>query len=271
MAKLNPEIFKPFFKDRWYDLWKPFLESEDMFNIMNDLKQRGTRNKIVFPYSKLLKQKCPNWQSDNIIFRAFTETRFESLKVIFIGLSPYSNIENGLPVSDGLAFSTKQKQCPPSLKVLYNAIEKDLLRGIDLPMHRSPDLTFWAEQGVLLLNAALTCEPQLPTIHLELWKPFMTYFIKNIVNEVCDKLHIVFWGEEAQKYAKLVNPIKPNSFAFNNHHYIYLENHPAYYARANSEMDTKVFSTINQRILDSNGIASSIHWDKSTYDDLIPF
>jgi uracil-DNA glycosylase len=261
MKKLNSKDFENLFEEGWFNLFKPFIESDEMALIMNDLKERGSRGKVVFPYSKNLREKCPGWKSENITFRAFKETPFDKLKVVLLGLSPYFSVENGSPIADGLAFSTKHKKLPPSLKILYDAIETDIYSGLNLNMHKNPSLQFLAEQGVLLLNSALTCEPQMPTIHCKLWEPFMRYFFKEIINKHCQGLHIVFFGEEAQKYRKIVNEARQGDLGFSNYHLLYSENHPAYHARSNTKMETNIFSEINSRL------ASPIKWDNCEWDD----
>mgnify|MGYP003527354588 CR=1 FL=1 len=81
-------------------------------------------------------------------------------------------------------------------------------------MKRNPNLQFLAEQGVLLLNAALTCEIGMPTVHLEMWKPFMDFFFKEIINNDRNNLHLVFWGEDSSKYSKLISRTDEGKLTF---------------------------------------------------------
>jgi len=259
---MNAEKFKPYFEEGWFLKFKDFLESKEMDEIINDLKSRTQRGKIIFPHSSTLKKRCPSWESENTTYRCFKETPYDKLKVIFVGLSPYFTIMDNKPVADGLAFSTKSKYCPPSLSVLYDAIEDDVYQGLDLNMKRNNDLTYLAQQGVLLLNASLTCEPSLPTIHMNLWQPFIKYFFLEIINKYFTGLHIVFFGEEARKYRKIINQRKENEFIFENFHYIYEVEHPAFHARNLTKLKTNVFSTINKRLMESNG--ENIIWDIKT-------
>lgn len=238
------ENFRKYFGE-WFELFKPFLESEEFENIINELRSRTNRGKIIFPYSSTLQAKCINWKNpQNCIFKCFELTPPDKLKVILLGLSPYYTVKNGKPIADGLAFSTQDKDLPPSLNVLYKAIEDDLYPS-NSNIIKTPNLSYLAEQGVLLLNIALTCEPQMATIHVDIWKPFIMYFIK-LLNEQFSDIHIVMFGEEAQFYKKYINQHSPGGFKFNNHHYLYLENHPAYYARNEANMSTNCFSQIQQ-------------------------
>lgn len=258
------DSFKPLF-GTWFDIMEPFLRKAEFENIMTDLRSRTARGKIVFPYSSTLKVKCKDWKDPkNNIFDCFGKTDISKTNVIFVGLSPYFTIKNGVPIADGLAFSTKDRDNPPSLKALYDGIENDLFSGLNLNMERASNLEFLSNQGVMLLNAALTCEPSMPTIHLDLWKPFMTYFF-NMLNKEFSNLHIVFWGDEAQQYAKLIHEQKSEAFPFPNQHYIYKENHPSYFARNLEVMKNKIFSTINER-LNKDG-KHFILWDKSLIEE----
>lgn len=267
---MNLEHFKvPF--GTWFNLFEPFLGSPAFEAIMQDLRARTSRGKILFPYSSTLKKKCPTWDAKNTIFRCFTETPMDKTSVIFVGLSPYYTISGGKPIADGLAFSTLDKRNPPLLEALYNGIERDVYNGLNLNMNRESNLEFLAKQGVLLLNCALTCEPSMPTIHLDLWKPFMTYFFKKIVNNNFSNLNIVFWGDEAVQYSKLVNVQNDETFSFPNHHFIYKEHHPSFYARSGEIMNTNLFSQINKRLSNPDSPGYPIHWDTADKAEDPPF
>lgn len=135
-------------------------------------------------------------------------------------------------------------------------------------MKRNPDLTFLANQGVLLLNGALTCEPSMPDVHFELWRPFMNFFFKEIICNGQQGLHIVFYGEKAQSYMKLVPEGDESTLPFNIFHYLYSENHPSYYAREHKEMKSDIFSKINKRMFENQGF--KIYWDESEYIKNLP-
>lgn len=262
---MNIDAFEKLFHPSWWIKLRPFLETKEFENIWLDLKDRTSRGKIIFPYSSTLKKKDDT--IENCIFRAFKETPYDRLKVVMLGLSPYHTLENNKVIADGLCFSTQQPTEPPSLKVFYDAIEKDVYNGLNLNMKRNPNLQFLAEQGVLLLNAALTCETGMPTVHLEMWKPFMDFFFKEIINNDRNNLHLVFWGEDSSKYSKLISRTDEGKLTFEGFHYVYEENHPAYYARDNSKLETNLFTIINERLKHSKG--SNICWDESTYIDYL--
>ena len=114
------------------------LEKPYMQNLRAFLKQEKATGKTIFPPSPL-------------ILNAFNHTPFDKVRVVIIGQDPY----HGDGQAHGLSFSVPQGVAlPPSLLNIYKEISSDL--GIQ--MSRNGDLTAWAEQGVLLLNATLTVE-----------------------------------------------------------------------------------------------------------------
>ena len=150
-----------------------------------------------------VKMLCPRHKD---ILNAFKYTSFSNLHAVILGQDPYYTLitnEHGIqePIADGLAFSSKGKVVPKSLKNIYKALLNHKL--IDqLPL--SSDLTQWAAQGILLLNTALTTLEGVPYVHKKLWYSFTKYIIKYISD---NKRNIVFmlWGNEAQRFSNLIN------------------------------------------------------------------
>lgn len=258
--------FKGLFHESWWIKFKPFLESSEFEKLWTNLKERSSRGKVIYPYSTLLKKKDPT--IENCIFRAFKETSLDDLKVIIINNSPYYDIKYNKVVADGLAFSSRVDDEPLLLEILYNTIEEDVYNGSGIVMKRNPNLSFLAEQGVLLLNASLTNEYNMPDIHFELWKPFMTYLFKNIINNGQSGLHIVFLGDNLKYYSDLIQKGDENTLPFDDFHYVYNEKHVSNY-RNSMIMETDLFSTINKRLLNSN--KNYIYWDEKEFIDSIPF
>jgi uracil-DNA glycosylase len=158
------------------------------------------------------------------IFAAFNQTPFNKIKAVIIGQDPY----HGLGQANGLSFSVNPFiKLPPSLKNIFKELKTDL--GYDLPFHG--DLTPWAKQGVLLLNATLTVRAGTPGSHQKKgWEQFTDSVIENISK---GKENIVFllWGNyaiqkstliEADKHCILTAP-HPSPLArggfFGNHHF----------------------------------------------------
>lgn len=126
------------------------------------------------------------------IFRAFELCDPEDVKVVILGQDPYHTPG----VAHGLAFSTEEgNQIPPSLLNMFKEIEREY----EKPINRNPDLTRWAKQGVLLLNASLTVRSGEANSHAEYgWHEFTDAVIRALSEK---EEHIVFmlWGAFAGK------------------------------------------------------------------------
>ncbi len=135
------------------------------------------------------------------IFRAFNETPFDKVKVVILGQDPYHTPG----VANGLSFSVKEGQkLPPSLRNIYKELESDL--GIDAK--ESGDLSKWAKQGVLLLNATLTVKKGLAASHQgKGWEEFTDAVIK-VLNDEKENLVYFLWGAYAQKKGEIINQEK---------------------------------------------------------------
>ncbi len=175
----------------WAHYFKPFYDSGGFEKIYTQLKEEGSTIKIV-PEGKDL-------------FKAFELCTTKELKTIWIGQDPYPMIKYGKVVADGMAFScshTKEEQ--PSLQMIYNGVEEDLYNGMNLKALREPDLTYWAKQGVLLLNSSLTTPEGNPGTHKELWHDFIWFFLQEVIEQYFQALPIVFMGKQAQEYKSLI-------------------------------------------------------------------
>lgn len=141
---------------------------------------------------------CP---SGLYIFKAFDSCPVKKIKVVIIGQDPYHT----KGVANGLAFSAnKGQKVPPSLQNIYKEINKEF----GTPVSTSPDLTRWANQGVLLLNATLTVRQGLAGSHQgKGWETFTDAVIKK-VSDKCDNLVFILWGAYAQKKNVLIDNTK---------------------------------------------------------------
>lgn len=137
------------------------------------------------------------------IFKAFALTSLDNVKVVIIGQDPYHQLikidGKNVPRAQGLSFSVhKDDQIPSSLKNIFIEIH-NTVPGFKTPTNG--DLTYWCEQGVLLLNTCLTVNPNAAGSHGDIWLGFIDRVIKAItmVNKKCIYL---LWGREAQKLEK---------------------------------------------------------------------
>lgn len=236
MSELKEEIFKDKF-GTWWNKIKPFYNRGGFDTIYSKLKEDGRRGKQIYP----LPQDT---------FRAFRETPIAELRVVLMGMSPYHMIKEGIVVADGLAMScSKTAILQPSLKKFYEGLEQDFgEKGLDLNMIQTPDLSYLAKQGVLLLNAALTVEAGMARSHLELWHPFTKFLFEDIfAMEGCP---IILLGKgDIWKFEKYCAPFQ----------WVFKIEHPAYAAREEAKWDTKkAFKQVNTVLRGQNGLG--IEW-----------
>lgn len=179
------------------------------------------------------------------IFAAFNITPFDDVKVVILGQDPY----HGPNQAHGLSFSVRDGIAPPpSLKNIYKELATDI-PGFRIP--QTGDLTKWAEQGVLMLNATLTVRAATAGSHQKKgWEKFTDAAIKTLSDK---RRGIVFilWGAYAQSKAALINP--------NNNHLIIKSTHPSPLAVSHGGFfGSKPFSKTNA-FLQEQG-KSEINW-----------
>lgn len=176
-----------------------------------------------------------------LIFNAFNQTPFDQVKVVILGQDPYHNPGEAM----GLSFSVpKGVRVPPSLQNIYKEIQSSL--GIAPPTHG--DLTHWAQQGVLLLNAMLTVQARTPASHQKIgWQNFTDAVIRHLSAE---KEGVVFmlWGNFARQKKALIDQSK---------HYVLEAAHPSPLA-GNAFQGCGHFAAANE-ILEKQGKAP-IDW-----------
>lgn len=132
------------------------------------------------------------------IFRAFNLCPFDKVKVVIIGQDPY----HGAGQANGLSFAVnKGINLPPSLQNIFKEIKNDL--GVD-PI-QSGDLSRWASQGVLMLNAVLTVKAGTPASHKDKgWETFTTSAIKAL-NDNRENIVYILWGKYAQVKGEIID------------------------------------------------------------------
>jgi uracil-DNA glycosylase len=166
----------------------------------------------------------------NNIFNAFNQTTFENVKVVILGQDPY----HGSGQAMGLSFSVpKGVKPPPSLVNIFKELKSD----IGLPIPTNGDLTPWAKQGVLLLNAVLTVREDEPASHAKIgWMHFTDAVIKKISDE---KKGIVFllWGKFAEQKQILIDETK---------HFVLKAAHPSPFSAEKGFFGCKHFSKTNE-------------------------
>lgn len=143
-------------------------------------------------------QGGPCYPPGNLIFNAFNLCPFDQVKVVIIGQDPYHEPGQAM----GLSFSVPEGVAmPPSLLNIFKEIRDDL--GTDMPANG--DLTRWAKQGVLLLNATLTVREHEPGSHQRKgWEEFTDAVIRK-VSEGCPHVAFMLWGGYARGKRPLID------------------------------------------------------------------
>ena len=141
----------------------------------------------------------PCYPPGKLIFEAFAKTPFDAVKVVILGQDPY----HGPNQAHGLAFSVlPPTPVPPSLANIYTELEREYGKS---PDRRSGDLSRWASQGVLLLNASLTVAEGKPMSHAgKGWELFTDAAVKAL-DEERENLVFMLWGTPARKKGAGVN------------------------------------------------------------------
>jgi uracil-DNA glycosylase len=211
----------------WQELLKDELDSLNFTRIVSFL---NSQNSTIYPPKEL-------------IFNAFNLCKPSNLKVIIIGQDPYHNVGEAM----GLAFSTPNNiKTPPSLKNIFKELFDDL--DCDIFTSRSSDLTSWANQGVLLLNTALTVECNRPASHSKIGWQIFTAGVIRVINAKFDHCVFMLWGNHAKNLAPLID---------SNRHIILKAAHPSPLA-CGAFFGSRHFSQCNAYLL-AHG-KSSIDW-----------
>ncbi|MEJ7611636.1 MAG: uracil-DNA glycosylase [Ferruginibacter sp.] len=207
------------------ETWKALLKEEFAKNyfqgIVALLKTEKAAGKTIYPPGPL-------------IFNAFNQTPFTELKAVILGQDPY----HGHGQAHGLSFSVLPGiKPPPSLVNIFKEIRSDI--GIQMPSDFG-DLTHWAKQGVLLLNAALTVRAGEPFSHAKSgWAQFTDAVIRKI-SEENENIVFLLWGKFAQEKMALIDE---------NSHYILKAAHPSPLSAHKGFFGCRHFSKTNELLM----------------------
>ena len=214
-----------------------------------ELLRQGRHKELVRKAYGPEARGCKVYPPRERVFDAMRITTFSQVRVVIIGQDPYINEHPELgPEAHGLCFSVKEGiPAPPSLKNIFQEIDDSLHGGVRRTV--STDLTRWAEQGVLLLNASLTVLAGRSNSHAHLgWQAITDDIIETISEK---KEHVVFmlWGAFAQKKAELID--------FNKH-LVLKTSHPSPLSAHRGFLGSGVFVRCNRYLL-KNGL-QPIDW-----------
>lgn len=173
------DLFHPGVKKGWEGLVEDFAESEEGKALKAFLAEETGKGKKIFP---------------PIPLRALTLIDPQDVKVVILGQDPY----HGEHQANGLAFSVYSDiKIPPSLRNIF----KEIKREFPDKHFENGDLTRWAEQGVLLLNAVLTVEESKPASHRKKGWEKLTDSIVDSLSKSSKPIVFMLWGADAQKRA----------------------------------------------------------------------
>lgn len=187
---MEPKHIKEMF-DGVEDAWQEIIRRKLKLELIEAIE--GV-NKALAGSGKGVYALCPQPQ---FILNAFRQCPFNKLKVVIVGQDPYTSPQT----AQGMAFSTfYDRAIPESLVTIYNSM---INCGAIHEMPKCPDLTSWAAQGVLLINAALTTEERVSNKHAKVWKKY-TDGILATLGGFARPLIFILLGEFAQKKASLI-------------------------------------------------------------------
>src|SRR6476620_5100858 len=215
------------------DSWKSILKNEFskpyFLEAVTFLKTEKALGKTIYPPGSL-------------IFNAFNTTPFDQVKVVLLGQDPY----HGKGQAHGLSFSVPQGvKPPPSLMNIFKELHDDI--GIAFPSHGN--LTHWAEQGVLLLNASLSVRENEPLSHSSIGWTLFTDSVISKISSAKDRVVFLLWGKYAQQKQELIDETK---------HLVLKAAHPSPFSAYSGFFGCRHFSKTNE-YLAKNGL-DPIDW-----------
>lgn len=204
--------------------WKEVLKNEFkkpyFKQIVEHLKTEKAQGKTIYPPGPL-------------IFNAFSKTPFDAVKVVILGQDPYHGPKQAM----GLSFSVpKGIAIPPSLQNIFKELHDD----VGAPIPDNGDLTPWAEQGVLLLNASLTVRAGEPMSHSKIGWHIFTDCVIFRISQLKSDVVFLLWGKFAQEKIELIDAKK---------HHILKAAHPSPLAAHNGFFGCRHFSKTNNLLM----------------------
>lgn len=172
-----------------FSSWKPLIMNSSLSGEIEYLQNHIEmlyENRIVYP-------------EKNKIFRVFQECNYDTVSVIILGQDPFHNKYKDIPSACGVAFATENGFINPSLKIIFNELSRSGHSIYGNPIVQGKKLINWCNQGVLLLNTALTVEEGKPGSHTKMWKRFTESFITVLSKEKRDLVWLLM-GKHAQQF-----------------------------------------------------------------------
>ncbi|MEZ4790500.1 MAG: uracil-DNA glycosylase [Flavobacteriales bacterium] len=219
MSQEHNESKRPDIGDGWYAVLEPEFGAPYFADLRTFLIGERERHTVYPPGTR--------------IFAAFNATPFEQVRVVILGQDPY----HGPDQAHGLSFSVPEGvPPPPSLANIFVELQRDL----GIPRSRHGDLSSWARQGVLLLNATLTVRASTAGSHQgKGWERFTDAAIRGL-SERHQGLIFLLWGRFAQQKASLIDADR---------HYILRAPHPSPLSAHKGFIGCGHFSRVNELLI----------------------
>lgn len=178
------KIYKKLEPTGWNTVLRMFIKSNDFTDLLDKLQEEvrnGHRFTPTFKY----------------VFRAFEECHYDNVRVVVVGQDPYPQMH----VADGLAFScSRMGRTEKSLQYIHSAIQNT----VENAQPSVQDLQYLADQGVLLLNTALTTRIGKPGTHQDYWKYFMAHLFNELSLNKPDLTYLLL-GKKAEQWEDLID------------------------------------------------------------------
>jgi uracil-DNA glycosylase len=205
--------------------WKEHLMGEfekPYFSGLAEFVKSEYKNEVVYPPPKY-------------IFRAFELCPFDKVKVVILGQDPYHGPKQAM----GLSFGVEEGiALPPSLQNIFKEIQTDIGKPLS---NKNGDLSRWAKQGVLLLNATLTVRAHMAGSHQGRgWEQFTDAVIR-VLSEEREHLVFILWGNYAKQKGAHIDRDK---------HLVIESPHPSPFSANNGFFGSKPFSKANEYLIE---------------------
>jgi uracil-DNA glycosylase len=211
----------------------------EWFNYLDDKQLLLYRAKLLDCTLK----NIPIEPKPELVFHCFRATKANDLKVVILGQDPYFDGS-----ATGLAFanSADKKELSPSLKIIKDSV-LSLSNSEENPKF-DQTLESWAKQGILLLNSALTVRRGEPGSHMNAWRPFIERLLVAISAQT--NACFLLFGKVAWTFKDCI---------FDNARGVFMEYHPAYYARNGTQMPNTIWKNMLDYVKENYGTTLKLY------------
>jgi len=231
LEEIKQKMFEKLKPSGWDMFFKSYIFSSQFTDVLNKLYELSSSDKRFTPPLKDL-------------FRAFEECPYDKLQVVIVGQDPYPHFDQ----ADGISFScSKTGKLQPSLRYIFDEINRTIYGGNKVCT--DVDLKRWSNQGILMLNTALTTEVGKIGQHYDIWNDFTAHLF-DYLNHNKQEIIYIYMGKKAQGWADLVS---------DDNHKIFVS-HPASaaYTRQKEWNSDNAFLKVQQAVAQKTG--NIINW-----------